>query len=156
MKNVVECQKDFLAYFNALETRGLLFFSRKFGTSLQESLSKDTAFGGSPFWLLLLLELCVYFEWLWLWSINTGQRNNRQRPFLQYQNLSFLFYLGWSGSFPQIKDNIMINEGCSKLNYLLAEVCLKKSGPFHWLGLVLNLFKVPGHTRDPMWSPPGR
>ena len=28
MKNVVECQKEFFAYFNALETRGVVAFLR--------------------------------------------------------------------------------------------------------------------------------
>jgi hypothetical protein len=28
-------------------------------------------------------------------------------------------------------------------------VCPKKSAPFHWLGVHLNLFKVLGHTWDP-------
>ena len=28
LKNVVECQKDFFAYFNALETRGVIAFLR--------------------------------------------------------------------------------------------------------------------------------
>ena len=35
-------------------------------------------------------------------------------------------------------------------------VCPKKSGPFHWLGVDLNLFKVLGLTWDPMGSLPGQ
>jgi hypothetical protein len=34
------------------------------------------------------------------------------------------------------------NEGCAKLNY-------------NWIGVDLNLFKVLGHTWDPLGSPPG-
>ena len=44
----------------------------------------------------------------------------RQKSFLQYLNSDFLFYLGWSGSVST--KQAKYNEGCSKLNYLLAEV----------------------------------
>ena len=43
-----------------------------------------------------------------------------EEPILQYQNFDFLFYLGWSGSLST--KQAKYNEGCSKLNYLLAEV----------------------------------
>ena len=48
------------------------------------------------------------------------QKYTRQRSFLQYLNSDFLFYLGWSGSVST--KQAKYNEGCSKLNYLLAEV----------------------------------
>ena len=48
------------------------------------------------------------------------QKYTRRRSFLQYQNSDFLFYLGWSGSLST--NQAQYNEGCSKLNYLLAEV----------------------------------
>ena len=39
--------------------------------------------------------------------LSRGQRDRRQRASLQHQNFDFLFYLGWSGCFTQIKHNIM-------------------------------------------------
>ena len=53
-------------------------------------------------------------------AIDCRQKYTRRRFFLQYLNSDFLFYLGWSGSLStkQAKNN----EGCSKINYLLAEV----------------------------------
>ena len=48
------------------------------------------------------------------------QKYTTRRSFLQYLNSDFLFYLGWSGSLSTKQANY--NEGCSKLNYLLAEV----------------------------------
>ena len=35
------------------------------------------------------------------------QRDRTRRALLPYQNFDFLFYLGWSGSFPQSKHNII-------------------------------------------------
>ena len=53
-------------------------------------------------------------------SDSPKQKYTRQRSFLQYLNSDFLFYLGWSGSVST--KQAKYNEGCSKLNYLLAEV----------------------------------
>ena len=38
---------------------------------------------------------------------NLSQRDRTRRALLQYQNFDFLFYLGWSGSFPQSNNYIM-------------------------------------------------
>ena len=35
---------------------------------------------------------------------------------------------------------------------ILTGACPKKIGPFHWLGVVLNHFMVPGHIWDHMGS----
>ena len=76
------------------------------------------------------------------------QKYTRRRSFLQYLNSDFLFYLGWSGSLST--KQAKYNEGCSiYLQKYNNWTCPKKSGPFHWLGVDLNLFKVLGHTWDP-------
>ena len=54
-------------------------------------------------WFQLALVTSVPFVVLFRYN----QKYNRRRSFLQYQNFSFLFYLGLSDSFPQIKDNII-------------------------------------------------
>jgi hypothetical protein len=49
-----------------------------------------------------------------------SQKYTRRRSFLQYLNSDFLFYLGWSGNVSTKQAEY--NEGCSKLNYLVADV----------------------------------
>ena len=43
------------------------------------------------------------------------QRDRTQRALLRYQNFDFLFYLGWSGSFPQTKKKKMKVVQCKLL-----------------------------------------
>ena len=84
-----------------------------------------------------------------------NQRYRTQRAWLHYKNFDFLSHLSWSGSFPQSKHNIMKVVQTIYLQKYNKRVCPKKSGPFHWLGVDLNLYKVLGHTWDPLGSPPG-
>ena len=82
------------------------------------------------------------------WHDRIHQRDSRtRRALLQYQNFDFLFYLGWSGCFPQSKHNIM------KVVQSLTIYFQKCNNR---VGVDLNLFKVLGHTWDPVGSPPGQ
>ena len=61
----------------------------------------------SPYFMHSVL-ICTNFNTIsCLYIMEYVQRDRTQRALLQYQNFYFLFYLGWSGSFPQTKHNIM-------------------------------------------------
>ena len=77
-----------------------------------------------------------------------------------YSTKILIFSFTWAGGlavFPQIKHNIMkvVQSQTILLQKYNNWVYPKKCGPFYWLGVDLNLFKVLGHTWDPMGSPPG-
>ena len=67
-----------------------------------------------------------------------------EEPYYSTKISVFLLYLGWSGCFTQSKHNIrkVVQSYCQKCN--------------NSIGVDLNVFKVLGHTWDPVGSPRGK
>ena len=72
-----------------------------------------------------------------------------QEPY--YNTKKFIFSFTWAGLAA-----LFSSDKTTYLQKYINWVCPKKGGSFHWLGEVLNLFKVPGHTWDSVGSPRGR
>ena len=102
---------------------------------------------------MLSIHTVILPNWTWKkwghsnFAFQHCQRDRRRRALLRHQNFDFLFYLSWSGCFPQSKHNIM------KVVQSLTIYFQKCNNR---VGVDLNLFKVLGHTWDPVGSPPGQ